>query len=88
MIQDREVKSLWDAVEDLGRRVAELEGAGRESPTQFDYVASPTSKRRTFHNRDCKFAGSFMQGGNGFREFRTPEEAVAAGMVPCKSCAP
>lgn len=86
MIQDREVKGLWDAVEDIRRRVEEMEGDGPSESGVGDYVASVTSNRKTFHLRGCKFTRGFINVTDGFQEFNSHDEAVAAGMVPCKSC--
>ena len=86
MIQDREVKGLWDAVEDIRRRVEKMESAGQPEAGVGDYVASVTSNRRTFHLRGCKFTKGFITVADGFHEFKSHGEAVAAGMVPCKSC--
>ena len=86
MIQDREVQALWEAVEDIRKRIDSLgdPGSGHKGPCQ--YVASMTSNRKTFHLRGCKFTRGFMQVTDGFWEFRTQEDALAAGLVPCKSC--
>ena len=86
MIQDREVQGLWEAVEEIRKRIDELEGNGAAQGDFFQYVASATSNRKTFHLRGCKFTRGFMQVADGSREFRTYEEAVDAGLVPCKIC--
>ena len=86
MIQHQEVQVLWEAVEDLRKRIEKLEGDGRDKEDPCLYVASITSNRRTFHLRECKFTRGFMKVADGFWEFRTHDEAVAAGLVPCKTC--
>ena len=86
MIQDREVQSLWVAVEEIRKRVEALEDNGHSNEMECGYVASTTSNRKTFHLRGCKFTRGFMQVADGFREFPSHDEAVAAGLVPCKSC--
>ncbi len=86
MIQDREVQDLWVAVEAIRRRVEELEGTGVEDPSELAYVASATSNRKTFHLRGCKFTKGFMKVADGYSEYRTHEEAVSAGHIPCKNC--
>lgn len=86
MIQDREVQALWDAVEEVRKRVEALEGDGNAIALEFGYVASSTSNRKTFHVRDCKFTRGFMEAGKDFMEFHSHDEAVQAGLVPCKSC--
>ena len=75
MIQDRDVQNLWDAVEGTG-----------DDDMEYAFVASATSNRKTFHLRGCKFTSGFMKAANGFREYRTHEEAVEDGRVPCKTC--
>ena len=86
MIQDREVKVLWEEVEDIRKRIDELEHAGGRVEGHCDFVASTTSNRKTFHLRGCKFTRGFIKVTDGFKEFGSHEEAVAAGLVPCKSC--
>ena len=100
MIQDREMQALWDAVEEIRKRVEALESNGHseevavdeavtvevEAEAEYDYVASATSNRKTFHRRGCKFTLGFIQVADGFHQFSTHEEALAAGRVPCKSC--
>ena len=86
MIQDREVQALWDAVEEVRKRVEALEDNAPECAADLDYVASNTSNRKTFHLRGCKFTRGFMQASKGFMEFRSHDEAVEAGLVPCKTC--
>ena len=91
MIQQREVQVLWEAVESLRQRVDELEGGVKEQhehyqPGYFQYVASATSNRKTFHRRGCKFTRRFTLVAGGFLEFQSYEAALAAGLVPCKSC--
>ena len=86
MIQDREVQALWEAVEEVRKRIETLEGETHLAEGEAEYVASPTSNRKTFHLRGCKFTSGFMQATNGFLEFRSHEEALEAGLVPCKSC--
>ena len=87
MIQDREMRSLWDAVEAIRRRVEEMEDAGQPKSPAGDYVASVNSNRKTFHRRGCLFTKGFIDLSNGYRQFSSRDEAVAAGMVPCKRCA-
>lgn len=86
MIQDREVQDLWGAVEEIRRRVESLEGSTADLPTDLPYVASATSNRKTFHLRGCKFTRGFMKVADGYSEYHTHDEAVAAGFVPCKNC--
>ena len=86
MIQDREVQDLWGAVEEIRRRVETLEGSPTDAPSESPYVASATSNRKTFHLRGCKFTRGFMKVADGYSEYRTHDEAVAAGFVPCKNC--
>ena len=86
MIQDREVQDLWVAVEEIRRRLEELEGSVAEEDTELPYVASATSNRKTFHLRGCKFTRGFMKVASGYSQYRTHDEAVTAGFVPCKNC--
>lgn len=86
MIQDREVQDLWGAVEEIRRRVESLEGSAMVVSTELPYVASATSNRKTFHLRGCKFTRGFMKVSDGYSEYRTHDEAVIAGFVPCKNC--
>ena len=92
MIQDRDVQSLWDAVEGIRKKVEAMEGTevveGAEAGGDVEsaFVASATSNRKTFHLRGCKFTHGFMKGSNGFRAYRTHAEAVEDGRVPCKTC--
>ena len=86
MIQDREVQHLWDAVEEIRKKVEAMEGTEAQADVECAFVASATSNRKTFHLRGCKFTAGFMKAANGFREYRTHEEAVGDGRVPCKTC--
>ncbi len=86
MIQDREVQDLWGAVEEIRRRVETLEGSPTDEASESPYVASATSNRKTFHLRGCKFTRGFMKVADGYSEYHTHDEAVAAGFVPCKNC--
>lgn len=54
------------------------------SAEQTGYVASNYSDR--YHSPDCKIAGKI--GPDELVRFATPEEAVAAELVPCKKCNP
>jgi methylphosphotriester-DNA--protein-cysteine methyltransferase len=47
-------------------------------------VASNYSDR--YHRADCKIAQKIHK--DELIEFKTPEEAIAAGLVPCKKCNP
>jgi len=47
------------------------------------YVAS--SRRPHFHLPSCKWADFFLNSPN-LREFSSHEEAVDAGLKPCKTC--
>ncbi len=82
MTQNREYRGLWDAVEELKRRVDDFEGrkAAEVAPTK--YVASALSNRKTFHRKECKFARNLQD----VHTFSSHDDAVAAGLVPCKSC--
>ena len=86
MIQDREVQDLWVAVEDIRKKVESLEGPATKAGGDWAYVASTTSNRKTFHLRGCKFTRGFMKVADGYSEYRTHDDAVAAGYVPCKTC--
>lgn len=86
MIQDRDVQNLWDAVEEIRKKVEAMEGTEAGDTGEFVFVASATSNRKTFHLRGCKFTHGFMKAANGFREYRTRDEAVEDGRVPCKIC--
>ncbi|MCY4366952.1 MAG: hypothetical protein OXE17_12140 [Chloroflexi bacterium] len=98
MIQDRDVQSLWDAVEEIRKKIEAMEGTEAMESTEavggaeaggdveFAFVASATSNRKTFHLRGCKFTHGFMKASNGFRAYRTHAEAVEDGRVPCKTC--
>ncbi len=86
MIQDRVVQDLWGAVAEIRSRVEALEQSATEDCTEFAYVASATSNRKTFHLRGCKFTRGFMKVADGYSEYRTHEEAVSAGYIPCKNC--
>ena len=97
MIQDRELQGLWDAVEEIRKRVEKLEDTGASMEVELvahapvaavkdGYVASATSSRKTFHLRGCKFVRSFIDVPGRFSEFTTAKDAIAAGMVPCKLC--
>ncbi|MDE2843590.1 MAG: hypothetical protein OXN21_09430 [Chloroflexota bacterium] len=90
MIQDRDVQYLWDAVEEIRKKIEAMEGTGdepqAETEVEYAFVASATSNRKTFHLRGCKFTTGFTKAANGFRQYRTHEEAVMDGRVPCKSC--
>ena len=90
MIQDRDVQYLWDAVEEIRKKVEAMEGTGpqpqAEMEVEYAFVASATSNRKTFHLKGCKFTTGFMKAADGFREYRTHDEAVEDGRVPCKTC--
>ena len=91
MTKDSTMQELWAAVEELRRRIETLEQGGNSveeisGAVQLDLVASVTSNRKTFHLRGCKFTKGFMATEGGFREFGTHDEAVSAGLVPCKIC--
>ncbi len=86
MIKDSTMEELRAAVEELRQRVEKLERGGDIIEALPDYVASTTSNRKTFHLRGCKFTRGFMAVEGGFSEFRTHDEAMGAGLVPCKSC--
>ena len=91
MTKDSTMQELWAAVEELRQRIETLEQGGNSpegvpAQEQLDFVASVTSNRKTFHLRGCKFTKGFLAIEGGFSEFGTHDEAVNAGLVPCKSC--
>ncbi|CAI8054221.1 hypothetical protein GBAR_LOCUS29620 [Geodia barretti] len=86
MIQDRTMQNLWGAVDELRQRVEELENGGTPLVMELDYVASMTSNRKTFHLRGCKFTEGFIAVEGGYFQFSSHDEALAAGLVPCKRC--
>jgi hypothetical protein len=86
MIQDRTTQDLWAAVDELRQRVEELENGDSSSAMELGYVASVTSNRKTFHLRGCKFTEGFIAVKGGYLQFSSHDEALAAGLVPCKRC--
>lgn len=99
MIKDSTMQELWAAVEEIRQRIETLEQGDNSldevsvevseevSPEiMFDFVASMTSNRKTFHLRGCKFTRGFMATEGGYRVFATYAEAVSAGFVPCRIC--
>jgi methylphosphotriester-DNA--protein-cysteine methyltransferase len=50
----------------------------------FKYVGSKNSNK--YHNPDCKWAKKISP--KNLVTFKTAEEALAAGYVPCKVCRP
>ena len=86
MTTDSTLQELRAAVEELRIRVERLEQDGNHQDSQPELVASMTSNRKTFHLRGCKFTKGFMASEGGYYEFRTHDDAVGAGLVPCKSC--
>ena len=67
-------KGLW------GTTPAPTPGSGNEAK----YIGNASSKK--FHHPDCKW-GQKIAPGNRV-EFRTRDEAVEAGYVPCNVCMP
>lgn len=91
MTKDSTMQELWAAVEGLRQRIESLEQGGNSlkentGEANKEFVASVTSNRKTFHLRGCKFTRGFLAIEGGFSEFGTHDEAVSAGLVPCKSC--
>ncbi|OPX84595.1 MAG: Thermonuclease precursor [Pelotomaculum sp. PtaB.Bin104] len=53
-------------------------------PSEANYLGNARTKK--FHRSDCKWAGEISPGNRV--EFRSRDEAVAAGYAPCKVCWP
>ena len=53
-----------------------------------DYIATAKPQgSKTYHQRSCRYAATFLNSGNPYREFANPEEAETSGYRACGHCA-